>query len=495
MSEQIHIYIPTLALICLIFYSFIKWGLKGQIFHPALIYSCINGGFLIVFAFGPYFYAVEINVIYYYMYAFITIAFIVGIVLGEAGKTGKAVKDITLNRQQFFFLYFITLMPILLILIQLGISTKFNLEEAAAARLLSAAKSQNESNLVHYAFMSLIISFTQLLPTIFLTYGFKSKKYITIALWLSVILGVALLQNSRTLLIFNLFLLIIPYYTVIQTNYKKTYRKKYFYLKNILILIKNNMFKIVSILLILLILIVIQTNTRSQVRSETTVGAGNQTYQLVEQLYRAEKKQWFQSWLAQAPASSVDTVAELSLYAGGTVASGGVIARIATDTGLYTWGLRNFFVFHRFLAQLRLDGGLSNIGRDNFLKVRESAFEEIPAVLSGWFGDPGNLILDFGYVGAPVASLITGWLVGWLYGSLCRSGVVINATATSVFAMAMLLTPSVNIFGLFLSNSINFFVLLLYLLTQKSALPKKISGHPVRVIQQNTRLYGEIDKR
>lgn len=456
-----------------------KWGFKGQIFHPALIYSFINGVFLILFAFGPYFYDVEINVIYYYMYAFITIAFIVGIVLGESGKTGKVVKDITLNRKQFLFLYLITLMPIFLLLIQLGISTKFNLEEAAAQRLLAVSKSYNESNLLLYAIGALILSFNQILPTIFITYSFKSKKYMPIVVWLIVISGLALLQNSRTLLIFNLFLLMIPYYTVIQTNYKNNYRKKYFSLKNILILIKNNFWKIVSILSILLILIVILTNTRSQVRSATTVGAGDKTYELVEQLYRAEKKQWFQSWLAEAPESSVDTIAELSLYAGGTVASGGVIARIATDTGLYTWGLRNFFVFHRVLAQLRLDGGLSDIARDNFLKIRDRVFEEIPAVLSGWFGDPGNLILDFGYVGAPVASLITGWLVGWLYGSLCRSGVVINATATSVFAMAMLLTPSVNIFGLFLSNSINFFVLLLYLLIQKSALPKKIYAHTV----------------
>lgn len=469
MSEQVHIYISAFSLIFLILYCFFKWALKGEIFHPGLIYSFINGVFFIIFAFGPYFYNTEIDWSYYYMYAFITIAFIVGIVCGETGKSKKLVKDITLNRKQFSILYLVAVIPMVLLLISLAISTNLNLEEAAAKKVLETAQAQsNGANLIEYAITSLIISFNQIVPTVFLTYAFKAKKYIPIAVWLLVVLGVALLQNSRTFLVFTLLLLLISVYTAIKSRSQKTS----FSLKQLLTLIKKNRFKIVSIIAIILLLIGIMTNARTKVRSETKIGASDQAYEFLEKIYRAQQKQWFSDAILKVPSGSISTVTELSLYAGGTVASGGVTTRIVSETGLHTWGLRNFFVFHRILSQLRLDSGVSDEARENFIKVMAKSTPEVPALLSGWLGSPGNFIMDFGYFGAPIGSLTMGWLIGWLYSSLSCSGTVINATVTSVFAMAMLLTPATNVFGIFLPSSFNFFILLLYKLTQKSSISK-----------------------
>jgi hypothetical protein len=158
-----------------------------------------------------------------------------------------------------------------------------------------------------------------------------------------------------------------------------------------------------------------------------------------------------------------DTIAEMSMYTGGTVASGGVISRIASETELHTWGLRNFFVFHRVLAQLRLDAGFSDEARENYYIIKDRAIREMPAILTGWLGEPGNWIIDFGYLGAPIASLIVGGIVGWMYGRLATAGPIIHSAATSVFALAMLISPSISFFGTFFSNSISFLIFLYYL--------------------------------
>lgn len=479
MSKEIHIYTCALILYLLIGYSFFKWIVRGQLFHPGLIYAVINSLFFITFAFGPYKYNVIIDNSYYYMYAFITIAFTVGIVLGEYCKSRKVVKDISLNKAQLFLLYFIIFTFIFVDLINLYKVTNLNLEIGAAEKLKSVEESLEEKNInVNLLlFNSLNYSINLIFYSLGITYAFKhlkhlkqkkKKKYIPIALCLiflffSVFSG--MLKNSRTEIVIRVLMLIISYYTVIQTviqnNYKKNKLEILFWILN------KNKWNIFFLIIILSFLIMIVTNTRIKATDKTDAGF-QRSIIIIEELYRAEKKQWFESWLTKASPHSVNTIVQLSLYSGGTVASGGVITRIATDTGLHTWGLRNFFVFHRVLAQLRLDGGFSNDCRENYYKVHARAIKEVPAILTGWFGDPGNLLLDFGYVGAPVASLITGWLVGWLYGSLCNSGAVIKATATFVFAIAMLLTPAGNVFSVLLFNSINFFILLLYLLTQKS---------------------------
>lgn len=461
-----HLYISAVSLIILILYCFWKWTRKGEIFHPGFIYALINGGFFIVFAFGPYFYDTQVDLSYYYIYAFITIAFIIGIVCGETGTRKKLVKDITLNRKQFSILYLIAVIPMILLLLSLGRSTGFNLEEAAAKRVLETAQAQNNgANLVQYTITSLIISFNQILPTIFLTCAFRTKRYVPIAVWLLSAFGIALLQNSRTFLVFTLFLLVIPSYTVIKSRYT-TIR---FSLQQLLKLIKKNRIKILSVLAVILLLIGIMTNARTKVRIETRTSDSDRTYELLESIYRAEQKEWFSEVLLKVPSKSISTLTELSLYAGGTVASGGVTTRIVTETGLHTWGLRNFFVFHRILSQLRLDAGLSDEARKNFIAVMAKATLEVPALLSGWLGSPGNFIMDFGYFGAPIGAFSMGWLIGWLYSSLSGSGPVINATVTSALAMAMLLTPATNVFGIFLPNFFNFFILLIYKFTQKSS--------------------------
>ena len=215
--------------------------------------------------------------------------------------------------------------------------------------------------------------------------------------------------------------------------------------------------------LLLLLITIIITNVRTEVRSDIK-SKDKQKYEYIEYLYRAKQRQWFSSVTDSLPESIVNPIAELSMYAGGTVATGGVTSKIVSEKGWHTWGLRNYFIVHRVLSQLKLDAGLSDIARQNWIKVKNKASLEIPIIESGWISDPGNFIADFGYIGAPLASLITGLLIGWMYSRYFYSGPIINSAVTSILAVPMLLTPALNFFSIHISNSISFLFLFCYYL-------------------------------
>ncbi|HEY9811609.1 MAG TPA: oligosaccharide repeat unit polymerase [Halomicronema sp.] len=459
---SLNVLIPSCLLIGLIIFSIKKWAFKGEIFHPALIYTLVNAGMFVIFAFGPYIYTSSISPIYYYVYAFSIIAFVTGIVWGELSKSKTFHTDIKLNAKQLSFLYLFVLSLRIFELVRIGISSNFSLEDAAANRLYQgalAAESTEAPNVAALLLSTFDFSATQIATTIFVAFAYQRKKYVEMAIVFIVFTLLALFQNSRTLLFYNFFMLLIPIYTLIKdkTSLANLFKE---------VFIKNSK-KIFIGLMIFTVVILVLTNTRSGVLEESLQKnqSEQQRNELFEKIYSAKKKDWFALALDSSDLSPsvVNPLIELSLYSGGTVASGGVTSRIATDTGLNTWGLRNYFVFHRILAQLRLDGGFSEAMRDHYYEIRDRAILEIPAILTGWLGEPGNWIMDFGYLGAPIASAITGWIIGWMYGRLFQAGPVLYGCATCVFAFAMLLSPSISFFGTFFSNSFSFFFFLWYL--------------------------------
>ena len=469
--EILHINLAAFASIGLIIYSLKKWAFKGNFFHPGLVYALINAGFFVAFVYGPYIYSIQIPWIYYYSYALITIAFIVGIRLGETQKRRKWVKDIKLTSTQLWVLMLIVLVPLSLSVLESGILFgSFSLEGAAQDNLYRAAsgqQNQEEVNIIKYAINQLLLSTSAISTSIFLATFIQKKKYLFGLVWFSLTLLIAIIANSRTVLILNGLILLISFYITKKeqilnrlsvTTLKHKTRKFY----------KNFRRIVIAIILVLALITVIITNVRTQVRSDTVQGGENLKYEIIEIAYQAKKKQWFLLASQTFPDSVINPLAELSLYAGGTVATGGAVADIVAETGLHTWGLRNFFVVQRVLSQLGLDAGFSDIARENWIKVQNETSKKIPAVRSGWLSDPGNLILDFGYIGAPLASLTTGVLIGWMYSRFYNSGPVIQATATCILTLPMVLTPALHFFSLNISNSINFLFLLCFFMSRST---------------------------
>jgi hypothetical protein len=471
------IYLPSLALIGLIFYSLKKWILKGEIFHPGLIYSLVNSVFFLVFAFGPYTYNVKIDRTYYYLYSLVTIAFVIGITLGEKKKDRRFIKDINLSLGKALILMTLIILPVLETILGSGILTgDLTLEDTARNNLYQAAlaqQSREEINFLNYFLGILFNSFLTVSTSCSITTLLLKKKKLYVILWLLSGIVASLVANSRTLLLNYINALIIPFFITQKLNIAKTFSKI-----NLKLIIKKNIIILILAFFVFVGLTIIITNLRNEVRSQTTVGGEGKTYELVEYLYRAERKDWFTSATKILPKSLVISIAELSMYAGGTVATGGYVSNLVSETGWYTWGLRNFFFFHRVLSQLRLDGGFSEMARDNWTKIVTKASQTFPAFVSSWIGDPGNLITDFGYVGAPIASLMTGWVIGWMYSRFSKSGPVIRATTTVIFALPMLLTPALHFFSLNISNTINFFFLLYWYFTKSR-----------RVIYQNDMIF------
>ncbi len=468
-----HIYLAAFTLIGLILYGLNKWALKGEIFHPGLIYSLVNGGIFLVFAFGPYNYDVKIDWYYYYIYALITIAFVIGINLGQKTKKNRIVKDIKLSYLQLLILFSIL---ICLNIWQLhnsiiaSDSFNFTLEGIANNRLARIALGQQQQgvNLIPYVTTQLVNSFIVIGTSIFLASSFKKKKYIPIIIWFFIAIVIAIAGSSRTSLISFAFTFAVPWFIVKKDSFAgkvkisvKTFKK----------FLKKNLKKFISLGSIILVLIFVISNVRSNVEVDSYKAHSNSKinyrYELIEPLFRAKKKEWFFSVIDQVSPSIVNPLAELSMYAGGTVATGGVVGRIATENGWHTWGLRNFFVVHRVLSWLKLDGGFSNASRDNYYKVWNMGARELPIVRPGWFSDPGNLILDFGYIFSFIPSLITGFLIGSVYSRfLSQNRPIVSSIVTSVFAFPMLLTPAFNFFGVGVSNAINFFILICYFLAK-----------------------------
>jgi hypothetical protein len=465
---EIHIELAAFALIGLIVYTYNQWAVKGDFLNPAIIYALINGGMFIVFAFGPYVYKVNIPWYYYYLYVLITIAFVIGIRLGEKKNKKWIIKDIKLNRKQLFFLSTIVLLPIILQLVSSGIfSGEFTLEDTAFNRLdrieSQAIKKSRGVNLVEYILSTFLATVTPILATIFLASSLLARRYLFILIYFISILIISILGNSRTLLLKNILLFIIPYFIIEKNRLRLSLRDLKFKLlkKKVKLIIIKNIKIIFPVAIIVLFIIPLITNIRSEVVTNLRQDSKDEKYGFIENLYVAEKKAWFSSASKTLPENLVNPVAELSLYAGGTVASGGVISRIASETGWHTWGLRYFFSIHRILAQLKLDVGFSDSCREAWYKLYKNAMWEVPAIGAGWLGDPGNIIVDFGYFGAPLVSLITGWLIGWMYSRFSNSGSVIQSIAVSVLSVPMLISPAFNFFGS-ISNLLSYLLLLFY---------------------------------
>ncbi len=463
----------AIASIGLIIYAIKKWALKGEIFHPGLIYTLVNSLFFIVFVFGPYEYRVKLDSIYSYIYVLVNITFIIGLIWGEKIKSKVYFKDIIIKANKLYVLALIVIAPLVLQAFVSGLlSGDLSFQDTAKNNLTRAAMSQankDNVNLFNYIFTNLFSSFTVIATSIFLANLFQKKrksKYFLLGAWIFGSIVAAILDNSRTLLFMSLLTLIIPIYLV-QKNEIFAFLSKKAALKNLL---NKNLKNIVIIIFTIALLVTFLSNLRSSVR---TAGAAKESrVQVLEEAYQAVKKDWFFPFAKNSPESLFTPVAELSMYAGGTVASGGVIARISTTTEMHTLGLRYFFVFHRLLSQTALDGGFSDFARGNLDKVSALTAREMPIVRAGWFSDPGNLILDFGYLGAPIAALINGVIIGWAYSRFSDSSPVLKSTATSILSIPMLITPAMNFFGADLSRLFNF-VFLIYLYLTRSRKTKK----------------------
>ncbi len=469
-----HIDLAAFTLVGLILYCLNKWAFKGEIFHPGLIYSLVNGGIFLVFALGPYNYDLEIDWYYYYTYALITITFIIGINLGTKKK--KFVKEINLSSLSLLILFLIV---ICLNIWQLNSSIlvsndlSLSLEGAVENMHLRGALGNQikEVNLIKYVITQLINSITIITTSIFLASSLKKKKYLYILIWFFLAILMILLSGSRTIVFkfgfaFAVPWLIVTKYTLFRkiTISTKTFRKFF----------KRHSKKLISLISIILVLIFIISNVRSKVEIKATNTNKKYRYELIEPLFKAQKKEWFYSIVNNVDPSIVNPLAELSIYAGGTVATGGVASRIASQTGWHTWGLRNFFVVHRILSWLQLDNGFSDYSRNNFYKIVDRASLELPIFKVSWLSDPGNFILDFGYIIAFLPSLITGFLIGSIYSSFSsQNNPIISSLVTSIFAFPMFITPSISFFGPDLSNAINFFVLICYFWIKSRKKPKQ----------------------
>ena len=218
--ELLHIDLAALALIGLICYSLKTWFLKGNFFHPGLIYTLVNGSIFLIFAFGPYDYQVNIYWYHYYFYALTVIAFIIGVKLGENTKTRRLVKELKLNRKQIWFLSIIALalviiVPIMLYSLDLGIfSNELTIQDTAAHKIyranLNAQKREEGISLIKYLVSNLLASFSVIVTSIFLASSLKKKRHLFIFTWLVLALVMSIVLNSRTTLFRSIFAFLIP---------------------------------------------------------------------------------------------------------------------------------------------------------------------------------------------------------------------------------------------------------------------------------------------
>jgi hypothetical protein len=466
---EISIEVAALAAIGLIIFAIKTWLLKGDLFNPGLIYAIINSLFFVVFAFGPYTYLGKIEPAYYLAYVAIIYAFVGGIFWGEKTPTKSHFKDLNLKRKNLYLLAVLVIVPILAQAVLSGVvSGDVSLEEAARSNLERAARVQanrENVNLISHISKNVLQSFVEIATGIFIANIIQKKgwsKVLFLSLWILASIINSLALNSRTILLMSVLTFIIPIYTIEKSKLFTWFKEK----AALKTLFRKNLKRILIFLIIVPLLVTVISNARSSVRDTRNSTVNESRVQFLEMAYVAKKKPWFYSFSRDLPESLVAPVSELSMYAGGTVASGGVISRIANTTEIHTWGLRYFSVFHRILSNFGIDGGFSDWARDNFYKVTEITMREMPIVKAGWFSDPGNLILDFGYVGGVIASLFNGWVIGWLYSRFPETTPVLRSMVISVLAIAMLLSPAFNYFGGDLYRFITFSFLMHMVITR-----------------------------
>jgi hypothetical protein len=439
-----------LVAIGLVVYSIIKWAMKGDIFHPGLVYSIINGGIYIVFVFGPYFYTKPVPEIYCYMYVFIICIFVHGIVLGNARGLRKPVKQIKLTPLRLFILYWLLVFLILMSVVPLIISTGGSLEGAVENRFqgIETASDISNSNPVAFVLTNTILSFFQI-NTALITSAvlWQRRNYQRIALLILLNVLYALFLNSRTQIVFSLILTFVPIYIVLK-------ERGVIDLSKIKKLLKNIKF-IAPFIVIAGLAIFTLTNIRSSVISGDLENSSN----VIESIYHAKKKESFKKFISEVSPELSNPISELSLYAGGTVWFGGIATDIVIGSGLNTWGTRSLNSIHRIIDRSGLDGGFANWARENYTNI--VAIGPFGFGFS-WWGDPANFIVDYGLIGAPVAAIIIGWIIGWMYGRMSNGGIILKSTGTVIILLSIILTPAVSPFGFF-PNFINLSLLGIYL--------------------------------
>lgn len=435
----------------LLIFSFRKWARKGDIFHAGFIFSLINFGFFIIFAFGPYEYFFNLHWSYYYMYILIGYMFLLGIDWGEKKGKKLTVKEIQISSTQLFILYILFLLTGAITIYNSNLLGNYSLQEAAADRLEQVNQEATKVNVGSFILAKIKVSFTNIVATLVTAYAiYERKNYIRIMLVFILLTIEAVFTNARTSFVLGLVLIFVTTYTILKeqgfVNFSKIKWSK------------NFKFTIPGLILTVLV-IGMMTNVRSSViASEYSV-----PYEYIESTTNLKRKPWFNKFANSQPVFLVNPIAEISIYAGSTVAHGGLVADVAIDSNLRTWGLRNFFSIHRILAQLGLDAGISSIAVDNYSNLITKAEAYLPPIRYSWWGFPANLIVDFGYIGAPLASLFTGWLIGWIYGCISHSVIILKSISYSLILLSIILTPAFGPFSDF-TNFTTLSLLICYIL-------------------------------
>lgn len=445
-----HLYLTSLVALGLVIYSIIKWAIKGDIFHPGLVYSIINGGLYIVFVFGPYIYK-PVPEIYYYMYVLIICVFVQGVILGNARGICKQVKHIKLKPLHLFIIYWLSVFFILKLFIPLVISVGGSLERGVEERFESINFSRDitNSNPLAFVLTGTINSLFQISITMVTAIFWQKHKYQKIALLALPMILYCIFSNSRTCLVYVFITIFIPFIIVLKEEIElKKLKKKKKEEKDLMIINK-----ILLLLVILIILLLFMTNVRSLAIKKDL----NYAY-ILEEIYQAKRKEKY--FISQLSPELSDPILVLSLYAGGTVWFGGIATDIVIDYGLKTWGTRSINIIHRIMDRSGLDGGFANWARENYKNILAIG----PYGLEfSWWGDPANFIVDYGLTIAPIAAITIGWIIGWMYGRISNGGIILKSTGTVIILQSIILTPAVSPFGI-LGNFINLSILGFYLL-------------------------------
>lgn len=446
-----NILVTGIGALLLLIFSFRKWAKKGDIFHAGFIFSIINFGFFIVFAFGPYEYFFNLPWSYYYMYILIGWMFILGLIWGEAKGNKLRVKEIKINSAQLFFLYILVVAASAYTIFQSKILNDYNLQEGVINRTEQLNQEDLKVNIASFILGKVETSFTHIVAALVTAYAvYRKKNYVRIIFLFLILTAEAIFTNARTTFILGVLLIFITSYTVLKEQGFVDFSKIKWS--------KNFKFTIPALILTIFV-IGFMTNIRSSViASEYSV-----PYEYIESITHLKRKNWFNKFAHSQPVSLVNPIAELSIYAGSTVAHGGLVADIAIDSNLRTWGLRNFFSIQRILAQLGLDAGISKIAVHNYYNLVAKAEAYLPFIKYSWWGFPANLIIDFGYIGAPLASLVTGWLMGWIYGCVSQGVIILKSISYALILSSIILTPALGPFSDF-TNFTTLSLLICYIL-------------------------------
>ncbi len=435
-------------LLGLLLIAFRKWASKGEFLHPGFIYLFINGGLFFIFAFGPYRYNYPLLSSYYYIYGLITCVFVGGTILGTFKGKKKSAKSINFLIEKKSYIWYLTLIGFYALLLLPLMAGGFNPEQIAENYQNEVSAASSSFNIVNFIIINITTSFIQIATAVLISHAVLQPKKYYIRIFVLVLCSFiySFLTASRTRLVLSVIPIIIPIYITYQNmTYQNTV--------NLRLQSKKTKKIIIVIALLIIALIITITNIRSS--SNSLPG-----YVVIESFFPQiglERKPWF-IILEKLPESIVTTISLISIYAGSTIVHGGIVTNIVLEKGIFTWGLRNFFPIHRILSQLNLDVGVAELARNNLYKVQEIGEKESLTMLTGWYGSPGNMILDFGYVGALIIAGITGCAIGWIYGRISKSGSIIKSTGISILTISLILTPAAGPFSFF-SNFINLFLL------------------------------------